>query len=178
MAKFLKLLIYYNELIMKKILLFFVLFMAVSFAVGSVYAQNLSSTYKTAVGAKAYFGNGSVAGINAKHFMNNSTALEGSLLFKNGFVGLEGIYQWHGKINGANGLKWYVGPGAWLGFYNNKSKFDNNNSVLFALKGNLGLDYKFSGAPINVAFDVNPTFSLSPVSDFSFLAGFAFRFAF
>ncbi len=165
-----------EPIIMKKTLLFFFLVTALVTLSSSAFSQNMSSSYRTSVGAKGYFGNGSIAGINIKHFLKGSSALEGSLLFRNGFVGFEGVYEWHGDISGADGLKWYVGPGAWLGFYNNRG--GGNSSAMFALKGAVGLDYKFSGAPINVAFDLNPTFSLTPVTDFDFFAGFAFRFAF
>lgn len=132
-------------------------------------AQNMSSSYKTAIGAKGYFGDGSIGGFNIKHFIQNNRALEGSLLFRNHVFLIEGLYEWHGDISGANGLKWYVGPGAWIG-----SSF---NDFVFAGRGTLGLDYKFTGAPISVAFDVNPTLTFTPDTDFSFFAGVAFRFA-
>jgi len=144
----------------------------VGFAVAS-QAQNMGSSYSTSLGAKGYFGNGSIGGINVKHFFNSANALEGSLLFKSHFVAFEGIYEWHGNIANAAGLKWYVGPGAMLGFYTG----EGDNDAMFALKGTVGLDYKFTGAPINIAFDVNPTFRLTPDSDFDFYAGIAFRFA-
>lgn len=160
---------------MKKVVILFCSVFMLMAAV-TANAQSMGSTYRTALGAKAYFVNGSTAGINIKHFLNGNNALEGSVLFKENFFALEGVYEWHGNISGARGLKWYVGPGAWLGFYNNK--YNNNDKVLFALKGTLGLDYKFTGAPINIAFDINPTFNLTPVSDFDLMAGLAFRFTF
>ncbi|WP_153796117.1 hypothetical protein [Foetidibacter luteolus] len=133
------------------------------------HAQNMSSSYTTAIGAKGYFGDGSIGGLNVKHFLEGNTALEGSLLFKSKTFIAEGLYEWHGNITGAQGLKWYVGPGAQLG-----SLYEE---FYLALKGTVGLDYKFSGAPITIAFDVNPTFSLTPGTDFSFFAGVGFRFA-
>ncbi|HJU46302.1 MAG TPA: hypothetical protein VJ647_05925 [Chitinophagaceae bacterium] len=151
---------------MKRILLVLLLttgFFAVS------NAQNMSSSYKTSIGAKGYFGDGSIGGFNVKHFIKDNVALEGSLLFRNKAFLVEGLYEWHGGISGANGLQWYVGPGAWIG-----SAADN---FVFAGRGTIGLDYKFSGAPINVAFDLNPTLTFTPDTDFSFFAGVAFRFA-
>jgi hypothetical protein len=156
---------------MKKIVA--IIIFACAVAAGSESkAQNLGSNYKTAIGAKGYFGDGSIGGFNIKHFMRNNQALEGGLYFKRNFVMFEGMYEWSGQVQGAQGLHWYTGPGAWLGFY---TKGDDN--VLFALKGTIGLDYKFTGAPIDIAFDVNPTFTLAPDSDFNFYAGIAFRFA-
>ena len=139
----------------------------------TAFSQSTGSTYRTAIGAKAYFGDGSLGGINLKHFFNANGALEASLLFRRGFMGFEGLYDWHGNIADARGLKWYVGGGGML-LFPTKDKYGDD--VWFALRGTLGLDYKFTGAPINVSFDVNPTFTLAPDTDFDFWAGFAFRF--
>jgi hypothetical protein len=151
---------------MKRIIL--VVLLATGFYAVST-AQNMRSSYKTSIGAKGYFGDGSIGGFNVKHFLDSHSALEGSLLFRQKVFLVEGLYEWHGGINGANGLQWYVGPGAWIG-----SSF---NDFVFSLRGTAGLDYKFTGAPINVAFDVNPTFTLTPNTNFDFFAGIAFRFA-
>ncbi len=139
----------------------------------TVVAQSTGSTYRTALGAKVYFGNGTIGGINIKHFLNNHGALEGSLLFEKGFLGVEGQSDGHADIVGANGLKWYVGGGGLLVF---PTKDEYGDDVGFALKGALGLDYKFTGAPINISFDLNPVFWLTPDTDFDFWAGLAFRF--
>ena len=147
----------------------------------TVVAQSTGSSYRTALGAKIYFGDGSIGGINVKHFLNSNGALEGSLLFARGAMGFEGQYDWHGNIQGASGLKWYVGGGGLLLFSTNDDHRWNDNDdddVFFGLKGALGLDYKFTGAPINVSFDVNPVFWLTPSTDFDFFAGLAFRFTF
>jgi hypothetical protein len=138
-----------------------------------VTAQSTGSTYRTALGAKVYFGEGTIGGINIKHFLNSHGAIEGSLLFQKGAIGFEGQYDWHGDIVGATGLKWYVGGGGLLAF---STRDNTDNDVLFALKGALGLDYKFTGAPINISLDVNPIFVLTPDTDFDFWAGLAFRF--
>jgi len=151
---------------MKRILLIALLTTAF-YAVSN--AQNMSSSYTTSIGAKGYFGDGSIGGLNVKHFLDGHSALEGSLLFKKKVFLVEGLYEWHGDITGAKGLKWYVGPGAQLG--------SSYNDFVFAAKGTLGLDYKFEGAPINIAFDVNPTFTITPDTNFDFFAGIAFRFA-
>ncbi|MDB5229583.1 MAG: hypothetical protein JWN76_388 [Chitinophagaceae bacterium] len=158
---------------MKNLLLsfFFVCFL---FVLTNASGQNYGSGYHTAIGVKGYFGDGSIGGFNVKHFSNSINALEGSLLFKSHFLELEGLYEWHGNITGANGLRWYVGPGAMLGF----TTYSTNNSTVFGVKGTVGLDYKFTGAPINIAFDINPTFALAPDTNFDLNAGLAFRFAF
>jgi hypothetical protein len=139
----------------------------------TVTAQSTGSTYRTALGAKVYFGDGTTGGINIKHFLNSNGALEGSLLFEKGFLGIEGMYDWHQNIIGATGLKWYVGGGGLFFF---PTDDDYGDDVVFGLKGAMGLDYKFTGAPINLSFDLNPIFVLTPDTDFEFWAGLAFRF--
>lgn len=160
---------------MKKITLVAVAMICLLTLTQTAFSQSTGPTYRTALGAKAYFGDGNTGGINIKHFLNRKAALEASLLFERGHLGVEGLYEWHGDIAGASGLKWYVGGGGLIFF---PTDDDYGDDVIFALRGTLGLDYKFTGAPINVSFDVNPVFNLAPDTDFDFWAGLAFRFTF
>ncbi|SIT33142.1 hypothetical protein SAMN05421788_11242 [Filimonas lacunae] len=159
---------------MKKIVFILLLTCSALAISNQTQAQSTGSTYKTALGFKGYFGDGSIGGINVKHFIRQDRAIEGGIYFKSHFVMLEGMYEWHGNINDAPGLKWYVGPGANLGFYSGPG----DNDAMLALKGTIGLNYKITGAPIDVALDLNPTFRLTQGSDFNLYAGLAFRFAF
>lgn len=98
---------------MKKITLitsFFLLFAIVS----NAQEINTGSSYKTAIGVKVFDG----GGVSLKTFVKNNTALEGLLYFWNKGTRVTGLYEIHGDIAGAEGLKWYVGPGAHLAFYN------------------------------------------------------------
>jgi hypothetical protein len=72
---------------MKKVSLLFLA--CIGLAITTVNAQ----TYQTALGAKFYTGDGSIGGINVRHSTAANTALEGSLLFFSGGVGLEGLYE-------------------------------------------------------------------------------------
>lgn len=117
--------------------------------------------YQTALGVKVWDG----AGITLKHFISQDRAVEAiGYFYKRGFR-LTGLYEIHGDISGASGLKWYVGPGAHLGFYNNK--YYNENKVVLGIDGVLGLDYKFNTAPINISLDWQPSFE--------FASGFGFN---
>ena len=139
---------------MKKGFLFLFAFILV--AAASVNAQ----TYQTAIGAKFYAGNGSVGGINIRHSLQENAALEGSLLFFNGGgLGIEGLYEYQGPINGAEGLQYFVGGGGILGFSGGRY---NNNGVAFALRLTGGIDYKFPEVPINVSLGLDPFFYLAP----------------
>jgi hypothetical protein len=108
-----------------------------------------SSSYRTALGVKVWDG----AGISLKHFFNQNAGELIAYFWRNG-VRFTGLYEIHGDISGATGLKWYIGPGAHIGFYGDKY----GDGVFAGLDGVLGLDYKFSGAPINISLDWQPSF--------------------
>lgn len=65
-----------------------------------------------------------------------------------------GIYHWDWNIT--EGLNWYIGPGAQLGFYNDY--YDNNSGVSLAIGGQIGLEYDFNqhGVPLLLGFDARP----------------------
>ncbi len=109
-----------------------------------------SYSYKTALGVKVWDG----GGISLKHFFSGNNAGELIGYFWNRGVRFTGLYEIHGNFNGAPGLKWYIGPGAHIGFYNTKY----GDGTFIGIDGVLGLDYKFRGAPINMSLDWQPSF--------------------
>jgi hypothetical protein len=116
-------------------------------------AQNKSSNgsgYKNALGVKVWDG----GGISFKHFLTDNNALELIGYFWSRGTRITGLYEIHGPISGASGLQWYIGPGAHVGFYNTKY----GDGSFIGIDGVLGLDYKFSGAPINISLDWQPSF--------------------
>ena len=120
-------------------------------------AQSMGSSYRTALGVKVWDG----AGISLKHFVNGSNAVEAIGYFYGRGFRLTGLYEIHGDIAGAQGLKWYIGPGAHIGFYNGNRRYDDDNDVAIGIDGVLGLDYKFRGAPINMSLDWQPAFEFA-----------------
>ena len=147
------------------------------FGVLSATAQKRSSSYNsesytTALGVKFYPG-----AISLKHFVNGNNALEGLAYFWNKGFRITGLYEIHGDINGAPGLKWYIGPGAHLGFYN--TKYGGGSSV--GIDGVLGLDYKINSAPIGLSIDWQPSFEFGDKYGNGFSGnwgGFAVRYTF
>ena len=120
-----------------------------------------SSSYRSALGVKVWDG----AGITFKHFFQGNNAGEFIGYFWNRGFRLTGLYEIHGDFAGAEGLKWYVGPGAHIGFYGSK----DGDGVFVGIDGVLGLDYKFSGAPINLCVDWQPVIEFG--EDRGFYAG-------
>jgi hypothetical protein len=146
-----------------------------AFAVLNASAQKRSSSYSsksysTALGVKFYPG-----AVSLKHFVNSTTALEGLGYFWSRGFRITGLYEIHGDINGAPGLKWYIGPGAHVGFYN--TKYGGGSS--FGVDGVLGLDYKINSAPIDLALDWQPSFEFGDGRGFAGdWGGFAIRYTF
>ena len=130
-----------------------------------------SQDYQTAVGAKFYTGDGSIGGINIRHFTTSNTILEGSLLFFSGGIGIEGLYQYQAPISGAQGLNYFVGGGGMLGFGTGR-----NSETSFALRLTGGLDYKFSDAPIDVSLGFDPFFYLAPSTGSNLALGIGLRY--
>lgn len=150
----------------KLVLLSFVLL-----AVTGVQAQRnvTSQEYTTALGVKFYPG-----AITLKHFVSDKAALDFLGYFWKRGTRITGLYELHFDIPNANGLKWYVGPGAHLGFYN--SKWGGGTSV--GIDGVLGLDYKIKNAPLNLSLDWQPSFEFGDYDDFSSWGGLAIRYVF
>ncbi len=125
----------------------------------SANAQKMAmgSTYKTAIGVKFYPGS-----ISVKSFTKPNLALEGLAYFWNYGTRFTGLYEIHGNITGVEGLKYYVGPGAHIGYFNDhwKNSFPARaGGLMFGVDGVLGLDYKLKGAPIDVSLDWQPSFN-------------------
>lgn len=158
---------------MKKLFFGFACALLVAFSTNVAQAQVNGPSYKTAGGVRVDFGDGITGfGLNVKHFLTSTNALDGSLVFYDGgIVGLGGEFQYNDDINGAQGLKYYAGIGPNFLF--------GNNSTAVQLRPVLGLDYKINEAPINLAFDWRPMFTMNQGTDFNAgRFGLSVRFAF
>ena len=106
-----------------------------------------SSTYRTALGVKVWDG----GGISLKHFFNSQNAGELIAYFWRHGMRITGLFEIHGNISGATGLKWYIGPGLHIGYYDagyvHRNYYYVDNRTLIGIDGVLGLDYKFNHAP-------------------------------
>ncbi len=135
-------------------------------------AQN----YNSAIGVRV----GSYTGVNFKTFLsaNNAVDLNLSVRDKNDYkrIFFTGLYEVHNSIGGAPGLKWYYGAGGTLGSWRYKK---DNGQLFLSVDGVLGLDYKLTGAPLNLALDWRPRFELTPGTDIlTDDVGLAIRFTF
>jgi hypothetical protein len=95
--------------------------------------------------------------ISGKYFVTDRSAVEGLISFGSRF-GMGALLEIHQPINGAPGLKWFYGAGAYVGW--------QDGDTYLGPTGALGLDYKFSNAPINLSVDWKPELDILPEINF------------
>ncbi|MBL0105642.1 MAG: hypothetical protein IPP51_18770 [Bacteroidetes bacterium] len=169
---------------MKKLSLLFVLFITISTA----RAQD----YNNGIGLRL---GGISSGITFKHFMNSDAALEGILGWGRHAIFITGLYEKHAAFGNAQGLYWFYGGGAHIGFYNDDYGYayfryykkknvvyvnENYHQSNISLGGDfiLGLEYKFDGAPLTLGLDVKPVIDIVPGFYGYFDGAFTVRFTF
>jgi hypothetical protein len=143
------------------------LFLLLFFSAANAQSKSAnSSSYKSALGVKVWDG----GGISYKHFFNSQNAGELIAYFWRHGMRVTGLFEIHGNITGATGLRWYIGPGAHIGFYDrgyvHRGYYYPDRRSLIGIDGVLGLDYKFKGAPINMSLDWQPAFEFGDYAGF------------
>ncbi len=130
---------------------------AVLLLITGVVSAQQSTSYNRAIGIKFPAG----VAITYKQFLTDKNNAEGEAMFwSNGFRAV-GLYEFNFDIEGIEGLHWYVGPGAHIGFWNkNYQQKKNINSAGFGIDGVLGLDYKLADYPVNVSLDWQPAIDI------------------
>ncbi|RYZ28068.1 MAG: rhodanese-like domain-containing protein [Sphingobacteriales bacterium] len=87
--------------------------------------------------------------ITGKYFITDRSAVEGIVSFGSRF-GIGALLEVY-KPFSAQGLSWFYGAGAYVGFESNADKNGSGGGKTFVgPTGILGLDYKFANAPINL----------------------------
>jgi hypothetical protein len=160
-----------NFVWMKKIAITFL----IAFCLSSIsYAQD----YRTGIGLRAGFSNG----LTIKHFIGNTTALEG--IFASRWRGLEftGLYEFENQFFNAQRLNWYVGFGGHVGLWNGdyvKWGTSGTQYVVIGIDGILGIEYNFREIPFNIGLDWKPAFNFYGYTGFWTDGGaISFRFIF
>ena len=156
---------------MKKSILFLAAIVLFSFS------QLKSQDYKTALGIRLSSNGPAVNNsVSFKHFMNPMLAVEGLFTFDNK-AAIGALLEIHNDMPSTEGLKWFYGAGAYLGFDSDKS--GNNDRALMGAQGVIGLDYKFANIPLNLSLDWKPELNIIDNINFEPAAvGFTLRFTF
>ena len=122
--------------------------------------------YENAIGLRLGYPNA----ISLKHYLDGDAAIEayiGARPYRNyGYTTLSVAYQQHfdfGLEDELAALRWYVGAGGSLPFWNYRDGFyvgrgpDRYASTSLGINGYLGLEYTFDAVPINLTLDWVPT---------------------
>jgi hypothetical protein len=145
-----------------------------------------SQSYTTAIGLKGgnsggYFGSG---GINLKHFIAGSNALELTVGGGSNHLRAQLLYEWQKSIDAVDGLDWYVGlggtVGTWSGSYvHPNGKWTHERGLYLGAVGVVGLDWNLDpviGIPLNVAIDAGPYVGIINSGNFGWGGAFAIRY--
>src|SRR4051812_3618593 len=116
-----------------------------------------AQSYNKAIGIKFPVG----FGVSYKKFITPKAAMEFQALAGTQSFMVDGLYEFHFPIANVEGLNWYVGPGVHVGFYRNDYQKSYNSKMDLGIDGVAGLDYKFSGLPVNVSLDWQPSLSFT-----------------
>lgn len=139
-----------------------------SFLLISLLASSraMAQDYKTGVGVRL---SGWNSGITLKHFTGGDKALEGILALRHHSLVITGLYEKHTEFPNVQGLTWFYGGGAHVGFYNNgydyyreNNKNESGSVIGVGLDFILGLDYKFKNAPVDISLDIKPYLDIVP----------------
>ena len=145
---------------------------ALILGISQVNAQN----YKNALGLVVDLGDGpSLFGPQYKHSFDGKNAGNVQVMFGDNITVIGADYTYNQPFAGTNGLGWYVGVGPQLSFVD----YGNNNDTSFAIRPQVGLEYKIPSAPLGIHFDWKPWWNLSNDSNFEagrFSIGFKYIF--
>jgi hypothetical protein len=154
--------------------------------IGTANSQN----YGTAIGVRL---GGLASGISLRHFVSDNGALEGLLSFHSHTFIVTGLYESFHSFPNAEGLSWFWGGGAHIGFYEAGYRYgwfydkhhhkeiiidDYDSSVSFGGDFIIGLDYKFKNAPVNLSLDIKPMVDFVPGLYGYWEGGLGIRFTF
>jgi hypothetical protein len=135
-----------------------IILLLVLVTISGLYNRLSAQDYKLAVGLRFSTAAPTLNnGITVKYFIDSSNAVEGLLTFGSR-VGIGGLYERHQLIGGTPAFTWFYGGGAYVGF--------ENGQTWFGPTGVVGLDYKFSSAPVDLSLDWKPELDIVPSINF------------
>lgn len=147
---------------------------ALLFCSFSVFSQ---SNYDQALGVRVFGG----TTISYKNYFGGSNNMELQVAFWKNGTRVAGLYEFNYPIKDISGLNFILGPGIHFGRWSGKYKDSHKDAKgsEFGIDGIIGLDYGFSGIPINISLDWQPSLILTGGSNFTpNLGGIGIRYTF
>ena len=151
---------------MKRILVFLVLF--------STFYNANAQLYKTAYGLKV----GWIAGVSAKHFLSEKSAVEGNLDIQHkGFI-LTSTYQYNFDVKKIETFKWFLGAGVHFGLWDESVTWATIKQPVYigGITFIAGIEYRFENLPLSLSLDLTPRLNFFGNNMFWAYGGFTIRY--
>jgi len=149
---------------MKKIILSAFMLIGLAF---NAQSQDIS---KNALGLRLGDNDGFGGEISYQRGLSKNNRLELDLGWRNSkhvsAYKLVGLYQWVWDID--KGFNWYAGVGAGVGSWSVDANGGNANGTIILAAGDIGIEYNFAEAPIQLSLDLRPEFYLNNTGDNQF----------
>lgn len=146
---------------MKKLFLPLIAVAALTFGASEAKAQ---APFRSALGVVFDGNDGANVGIQYKTALNGPQALQLQAAFRNSWVSFGADWQYERPISGAEGLHWYAGVGAQVGFITEDVPGDK---TFVGLRPQVGLEYKIPTIPFALHLDYKPYLGLINHSGFT-----------
>lgn len=108
-------------------------------------------------------------GFTIKHHLSDDTAIEGIIHTRWRGLLVTVLYEKHFPAFGQDGLRWYIGAGGHVGFWNDNRYRNNpwfydhpNSHVGIGVDLIGGIEYTIPDVPINISLDIKPGFNIVP----------------
>lgn len=126
--------------------------------ISGCYNRLSAQDYKLAIGLRLSTSDPTLSNsVSVKYFMDQTNAVEGLVSWGTRF-GLGALYERHQLIGGVPDFTWFWGAGGYLGW--------QNKNTYFGPTGAIGLDYKFTNAPVDLSIDWKPELDILPDINF------------
>jgi len=135
---------------MKKVILPLLTVTALTVGLNEAKAQ---TPYKSAIGIVFDGSDGANAGIQYKTALTGTSAAQFQAAFGSNWISLGADWLYQRAIPEAQGLSWYAGAGAQVGFHTGSYAGDK---VWLGLRPQAGLEFKLPTLPLAVHLDYKP----------------------
>ena len=117
--------------------------------------------YNMSAGIRA----GGGVGFTGKFIGSENKGIEGLINFIHGGVNVTALYEIHTQAFEVEGLQWYYGFGAHIGFWDDPSETPwsgdtSNDGLAIGVDGIFGIEYQIQDVPFTVSLDYKPALNI------------------
>ena len=128
--------------------------------IAMVFSANAQEISKNALGLRVGDNDGFGGELSYQRGLGSNNRLELDLGWRNSehydALKITGLYQWVWNIDG--GFNWYAGIGGGVGSWSYNVNGYKDSGAFFFAAGDLGIEYNFKEAPIQLSLDIRPEF--------------------